>query len=162
LQIAIIADTHMPKGRRRLPDACVERLSAADLIVHAGDLSALSILNELRSYSPVIAVQGNVDDPEVRHALPRAAEFEAEGVHIAVLHDAGPAKNRLTRLRLRFPKADAVIFGHSHLPLHQTAADGFQIFNPGSPTERRRAPWPSMGMAHAQDGRVSFELVRLD
>jgi predicted phosphodiesterase len=55
----------------------------------------------------------------------------------------------------------AVIFGHSHLPLHETAADGFQLFNPGSPTERRRAPWHTMGLATVQDGLVSFELVRL-
>jgi hypothetical protein len=162
MQIAIISDTHMPKGKRRLPDACVERLKAADLIVHAGDLSALSVLNELRSYGEVIAVYGNVDDQEVRAALPEAATFEAESSTIAIIHDAGPATGRLARMKRRFPGADAVIFGHSHQPLHQEDQTGFQIFNPGSPTERRRAPWPSMGVAEAEKGRVTFELIRLD
>jgi uncharacterized protein len=161
MQIALISDTHMPKGNRRLPEACLERLKKADLIVHAGDLSTLSVLNQLRAYSKVIAVHGNVDDFEVRNVLPETTTFEAEAARIAVIHDAGPAAGRLERLRRRFPNADAVIFGHSHQPLHQEDRSGFQIFNPGSPTERRRAPWPSMGIAHAEDGRLTFELIRL-
>jgi putative phosphoesterase len=161
MQIAIISDTHMPKGSRRLPEACIDRLRTADLIIHAGDLSALAVLSELNSYGTVVAVHGNVDDAEVRAALPAETEFEAEGTRIAVLHDAGPASGRIERLRRRFPAADAVIFGHSHQPLNEEDRAGFQIFNPGSPTERRRAPWPSMGLAHTQNGEVSFELIRL-
>jgi putative phosphoesterase len=161
MHIAIISDTHMPRGSRRLPDACVERLKQSQLIIHAGDLSTMAILSELRSHAPVIAVHGNVDDAEVRAALPGAIQFEADGKTIAVVHDAGPAKGRLERLRLRFPDADAVVFGHSHLPLQEQAPDGFQIFNPGSPTERRRSPWPSMGTARVKKGRISFELIRL-
>ena len=144
-----------------MPEACIERLIAADLIVHAGDLSALSVLRELQTYGRLVAVHGNVDDAEVRAALPETAELALAGARIAVLHDAGPAGGRLERLRRRFPEADAVIFGHSHLPRHETAPDGLQIFNPGSPTERRRSPWPSMGMAQAEDGRLTFELIRL-
>lgn len=162
MQIALISDTHMPKGTRRLPDACVERLLAADLIVHAGDLSRMEVLTQLRSYSKVIAVHGNVDDHEVREALPETTEVEVGDARLAVVHDAGPATGRLNRLKRRFPNADAVVFGHSHMPLHQEDRDGFQIFNPGSPTERRRAPWPSMGLAHAGNGRLTFELIRLD
>ena len=85
-------------------------------------------------------MHGNVDDAAVQAALPEAATIDADGARIAVVHDAGPARGRLARLRSRFPDADAVIFGHSHLPLHERDDDGFQIFNPGSPTERRRAP----------------------
>ena len=77
-----------------------------------------------------------------------------------MIHDAGPADRRLARLRARFPDADAVVFGHSHLPLHEER-DGFQIFNPGSPTERRRAPAHTMGLATARDGRLQFELVEV-
>jgi uncharacterized protein len=161
LQIAVISDTHMPKGTRRLPRACIELLKRSDLTVHAGDLIALTVLEELTSYSEVIAVHGNVDAPEVRQVLTETAEFDAQGHRIAVIHDAGPAKGRLSRLRKRFPGAGAVIFGHSHLPLHETADDGFQIFNPGSPTERRRAPYPTMGLARADHADLSFELVRL-
>jgi uncharacterized protein len=157
--VAVISDTHLPRGTRRLPDDCVARLRTADLIVHAGDLLARSVLRELESYAPVVAVHGNVDDEEVRRLLPAVATLEAAGTRIAVIHDAGPAKGRLARLRRRFPDADAVVFGHSHLPLHEQADDGFQIFNPGSPTERRRAPRHTMGMATAQDGQVRFELI---
>ena len=162
MHLALISDTHMPKGTRRLPDACIDRLKTADLIVHAGDLSTMAVLGELQSYCTVIAVHGNVDDAEVRAALPETAEFDAGSTRIAVIHDAGPAGGRIERLKRRFPAADAVIFGHSHQPRHEEDRAGFQIFNPGSPTERRRAPWPSMGVAHARDGRLSFELVRLD
>jgi putative phosphoesterase len=161
VEIAVISDTHLPRGSRRLPEACVERLRAADLILHAGDLMRLSVLRELESYGPVVAVHGNVDDAEVRAALPASAAVEAGGVTIAVVHDAGPAKGRLARLRRRFPAADAVVFGHSHIPLHERAPDGFQIFNPGSPTERRRSPQHTMGIARVENGQLTFELIVL-
>ena len=107
----------------------------------------------------MVAVHGNVDDEEVLQALPAVASFEAGGVTIGLVHDAGPAKGRLARLRRRFPDADAVVFGHSHIPLHERASDGFQIFNPGSPTERRRAPEHTMGLATVDRGRLTFELI---
>jgi uncharacterized protein len=162
VQIAVISDTHMPRGARRLPGGCVERLRAADLIIHAGDLVALSVLEELQGYGPVIAVHGNVDDAAVRAALPATAIVSAHRARIAVVHDGGPAKSRLAHLRARFPDADAVVFGHSHLPLNAQDPDGFQIFNPGSPTERRRAPEPTMGIARVRSGRIAFELIALE
>ncbi len=157
--IAVVSDTHLPRGSRRLPETCVERLRAADLILHAGDLMRLPVLRELESYGPVVAVHGNVDDAEVRAALPEVASVDAGAVTIGLIHDAGPAKGRLARLRKRFPGADAVVFGHSHIPLHEHAPDGFQIFNPGSPTERRRAPAHTMGIATVTGGRLTFELI---
>lgn len=162
VQIAIISDTHLPRGARRLPDACVARLRAAELIVHAGDFMRAPVLDELRALGPpVIAVHGNVDDARLRAILPEQASFDAAGARLGVVHDAGPARGRLARLRARFPDAVAVIFGHSHLPLHERDADGFQIFNPGSPTERRRAPRHTMGIARAQAGTVRFSLIDL-
>ncbi|MBV9804561.1 MAG: metallophosphoesterase family protein [Solirubrobacterales bacterium] len=161
MQIAVISDTHLPRGARRLPDACVERLKGADLILHAGDLMTLAVLRELESLGPVVGVHGNVDDAEVRAALPPSASIEAAGATIALIHDAGPARGRLARMRRRFPEADAVVFGHSHIPLLEGTSDGFQIFNPGSPTERRRSPSHTMGMARVEEGRVSFELIVL-
>jgi putative phosphoesterase len=160
-RIAVIADTHMPRGARRLPDACAEALAVADVIVHAGDFTGSEALAEVRSFGPpVVAVHGNVDAPEIRGELPERATFEACGATVAVIHDAGPSRGRLGRMRSAFPDADAVVFGHSHIPLHE-AAGGFQIFNPGSPTERRRAPAHTMGIAHAEGGRIRFELVEL-
>jgi uncharacterized protein len=152
----------MPKGPRALPDACVARLRAADAILHAGDFVALEVLELLESLGPPVhAVHGNVDEPEVRIRLPAVRVVQAEGKRIVITHDGGPAGGRLGRLRRRFPDADAVVFGHSHLPLHEHDGAGFQIFNPGSPTERRRAPAHTMGLATARDGRLEFELVEL-
>jgi putative phosphoesterase len=160
--VAVISDTHMPRGGRALPQACVERLRASDLILHAGDLMTAGVLRDLEALGPpVAAVHGNVDAPDLRRTLPEARVLDAAGVRIAVVHDAGPAPGRLARLRRRFPGADAVVFGHSHIPLHQEA-DGFQIFNPGSPTERRRQPRHTMGLARVRERRVAFELLDLD
>ena len=161
VRVAIIADTHMPRGRRRLPDACVAELREADVIVHAGDLTGVSVLEQLRAYGALAAVHGNVDEPAVRDQLPAQLELEIGGARLAVVHDAGPRDGRRERLRQSFPNADVVIFGHSHLPLHEAGADGFQIFNPGSPTERRRAPHTTMGIAEITDGFVELRLLIL-
>ena len=159
MRIAVISDTHMPRGRRRLP---VERLRDADLILHAGDLSTVAVLDELEAIGPpVAAVSGNVDEPALAERLPAERVVDAEGARIAMLHDAGPSKGRLERLRLRFPDAHAVVFGHSHIPLHEEDG-GFQIFNPGSATDRRRQPRHTMGYADVVNGRVRFRHVVLD
>ena len=159
--IAVIADTHLPRGTRCIPDACVERLRGAELILHAGDFTAPSVLEELQALGPVAAVHGNVDAEELRRVLPEARMISADGTRIAMVHDAGPAKGRLERMRLRFPDADAVVFGHSHIPLHEERV-GFQIFNPGSPTDRRRQRRHTMGIATVDGGRVAFKHVMLD
>jgi putative phosphoesterase len=162
LDIAIVSDTHLPRGSRALPDACIERLKAADLIVHAGDFSALAVLEELKALGQLVGVHGNTDDALLRAALPQATTIPVGGERtLAVIHDAGPAQGRLRRLRARFPHADAVIFGHSHIPLHETAPDGFQIFNPGSPTDRRRQLHHTMGLCHV-GAELRFEMVQLD
>ena len=134
-------------------------MSHAEAIIHAGDICTVETLRAIEALGPAThAVHGNVDEPALRKALPAVAELNFAGRTIVVMHDAGPRRNRLERLRARYPEADAVIFGHSHLPLHETDGE-FQIFNPGSPTERRRAPRRSMGLAHLAHGVLSFEHV---
>ena len=160
LRLALIADTHLPRGDRRLSEPCLEALRRADLIVHAGDFSRPPVLAGLRELGPVAAVHGNVDSPELRRQLPESIRLDLEDVVLGVIHDAGPAKGRLERMRARFPDADAVVFGHSHMPLHEER-DGFQIFNPGSPTERRRAPHRSMGEAAVDRGEIEFRHLTL-
>ena len=161
-RLAVISDTHLPRGARVLPDACVEQLRGADAILHAGDLIELSFLAELERIGPSVhAVRGNVDSAELQARLPLTRIVEVDGARIAMVHDGGPAHGRLERLRRRFPDADAVVFGHSHQPLHEQR-DGFAIFNPGSPTERRRAARHTMGIATVDGGRVAFELLNLD
>jgi uncharacterized protein len=160
--IGVLADTHMPRGGRRLPERAVELLGAAEATLHAGDFFAVEVLREIEALcpGPVHAVHGNVDEEELRRALPEAVEVELGGARIAIVHDAGPAKGRLGRMHRRFPEAAAVVFGHSHLPLHEEEG-GFQIFNPGSPTERRRSPRHSIGVLRIEAGRPVFEHVWL-
>ena len=119
------------------------------------------MLEEIEALGPpVAAVHGNVDTEELRQRLPAARLVQAGGATIAMVHDAGPAHGRLERMRARFPDADAVVFGHSHIPLHEER-DGFQIFNPGSPTDKRVQPHFTMGIARIENGRIEFELRRL-
>lgn len=152
----------MPKGKRELPERCIDVLSAAAAIVHAGDWSQASVLDFFETLGPpVVGVRGNVDDPEVRSRLTDRAELRLGAARIGVIHDAGPARGRLVRLRRAFPEADAVVFGHSHLPLLERAPGGFQIFNPGSPTERRRAPTRSMGTLEEGPGGLRFAHLAL-
>jgi uncharacterized protein len=160
MRLAIISDTHMPRGNRSLPAACVAELRAADAILHAGDFMRVEVLRALEALGPPVhGIHGNVDEDALRRMLPAARVIEAAGARIAMVHDAGQRTGRLNRMRARFKDADAVVFGHSHLPLHEQAADGFQIFNPGSPTERRSAPQHTMGIATIEDGRPRFELL---
>jgi putative phosphoesterase len=160
--VAVISDTHLPRATRRIPPACVASMRASDLILHAGDFTYPEVLEELESLGPPVAgVHGNIDVAELRERLPEARIVNAGGAKIAMVHDAGPSKGRLERMRARFPEADAVVFGHSHIPLHEER-DGFQIFNPGSPTDRRRQPKHTMGVAEVEGGRVRFKLVVLD
>jgi uncharacterized protein len=164
MRLAIISDTHLPRGAWRLPDACVERLRTADRIVHAGDLVGAEVLDALLELGPPVeAVHGNVDAAAVVRRLPERRVIDAGGVRIGVIHDAGPAGGRLARLRAAFPDCAAVVFGHSHIPLHEASADSaFQIFNPGSPTDRRRQPRHTMGEAVVAGGAVRFALITLE
>ena len=98
----------------------MERLKTADAILHAGDVMELEVFEAIQAFGPrVYAVQGNVDTWELRMRLPLVRTVELENVRIGMVHDAGPATGRLERMRKRFPDADAVVFGHSHIPLHE-------------------------------------------
>lgn len=128
----------MPRGSRRLPAACAAILREASVILHVGDFTAASVLEELRTFTPVEAVHGNMDEPLLRRMLPDRLVTEAEGLRIGLVHDGGPAAGRHERLAATFPECDMVAYGHSHLPEVARAGETW-IVNPGSPTERRRA-----------------------
>jgi putative phosphoesterase len=133
----------------------VERCRAADLIVHAGDLSAVSALEELRALGPPVhAVHGNVDEPALRELLPEQLVVEVEDARIGVVHI------RDARLLDRFPDCQAIVFGHTHLPLVERH-EGVWLLNPGSPTERRRGPFHSMLELSVSGRRIRPELIRL-
>lgn len=159
--VAVIADTHMPRGGRRLPDACVERVRAADLILHAGDVVAEEVFEELTALGPPVhAVHGNVDDPVLCERLPETLVVDAAGLRIGMTHDPGPRAGRESRLAARFPGCAAVVYGHTHEPQVARVGETW-ILNPGSPTERRRAPCHTMLVLDVADGAIAPELIRL-
>ena len=159
--VAVIADTHLPRGSRKLPDACVERLRVAELILHAGDFVSAAFLAELEELGPpVLGVYGNMDEPALKEALPLERVVETGGARIAMVHIPGPRAGREARLAGRFPECDAVVYAHTHVP-HVEQAGAVWLLNPGSPTERRTAPGHSMLMLRVEDRRIEPELVRL-
>ncbi len=154
MRIVVLSDTHAPRRWKACPPRVAEHLRGAELILHAGDVCVAGVLDELAAYAPVRAVLGNNDGPDVAAwGAPETAEFEVDGLRIAMIHDAGPAARRTARMRRRFPAADLVVFGHSHIPMDQTG-DGVRIFNPGSPTDRRRRPHGTIGLLRVEGGRV--------
>jgi uncharacterized protein len=143
----------MPRGSRRLPGECIRELAASDLILHAGDVVAASVLEELRALAPVEAVHGNMDEAALKAALPETRVVEIAGARIGMVHEPGPAAGRAARLGARFSGCDAVIYGHTHLP-ELTRQGSTWILNPGSPTERRRAPARTMIVLEVHEAGV--------
>jgi uncharacterized protein len=154
VRVVVLSDTHAPRRWRACPPRVAEYLRQADLILHAGDVCTAGVLAELAGYAPVVAVLGNNDGRDVADwgAAP-TAEFDLDGLSVAMVHDSGAAAGRLLRLRRRFPRADLVVFGHSHIPLDE-AVPGLRIFNPGSPTDRRRQPHGTLGVLEIDSGQL--------
>ncbi len=155
LYVVVLADTHMRAGSsRRLPERVRAQLARADVILHAGDVVDAAVLAELAAYAPVHAVLGN-NDVSLVGVLPKTVEMELAGVRVAMIHDSGPRRGRPARLHRLFPDADVVVFGHSHIPVNESGVEGQLLFNPGSPTERRRQPQHTIGVLELADGRVA-------
>jgi uncharacterized protein len=150
LRVVVLADTHAPRRWKTCPAGVARHLRRADLILHAGDVCTAAVLDELAGYAPVRAVRGNNDGPDVAAwGAPDVAELDLGGLNVAMIHDSGAAAGRMRRMRRRFPAADLLVFGHSHIPLDESA-DGLRIFNPGSPTDRRRQPRGTLGLLHIE------------
>ena len=152
--VVVLADTHIRRGSaRRLPPAVYAALEEGDLILHAGDVVTGDLLDELGGFAPTLAVLGN-NDAELAGRIPEERFFAVDGYRIAMVHDSGARKGREARLHRRFPTADLVVFGHSHIPIDAVGLDGQRLFNPGSPTERRRQPVHTFGRLRIADGRL--------
>ena len=161
MKLAVIADTHLPRGSRRLPDACLRRLAASDLILHGGDFSIVSVLEELSELAPVVGVLGNNDEPELAALLPERRVVEVEGVRIGMVHDGGRRAGRGARLVQLFPECNALVYAHSHVP--EIGREGATwILNPGSPTQRRRSPARSMIELVVGSGGLRPKLVTFE
>lgn len=155
VRVAVLSDTHAPRFWKGCPPRVADRLRGADLILHAGDVCTVAVLDELSTFAEVRAVRGNNDGPEIiGWGAPTTLELEIEGLKVVMLHDAGPATGRAGRMHKWFPQADLVIYGHSHIPLDLTE-DGVRIFNPGSPTDKRRQPHGTMGLLDIQNGELT-------
>ena len=162
MRAVVLADTHIrDNGSTSLPERVWQEVRGADVVLHAGDVVGASFLDELRAAAPLHVVLGNNDTALVR-VLAEAVELDLEGVRVAILHDGGPRAGREARLHRRFPSADVVVFGHSHIPWNAAGLAGQLLFNPGSPTQRRGQPHPTFGLFEIDAGRVNAEIVRAD
>lgn len=159
----VLADTHIRRGwHRKLPTAVYDALEHADVILHAGDICDGECLDELAGFAPVHAVFGN-NDHELVGVLPERRVEVIEGVRIGMVHIPRAAEGRPGRMRGWFPDADIAIYGHSHLPENQHYSEvGLTLFNPGSATERRRAPGHTIGWLHLDDGTLRAEILTID
>jgi putative phosphoesterase len=163
LRTVVLADTHLRTGaRRQLPEAAYRQLADADVVLHAGDVVDRGLLATLESIAPTYAVLGN-NDGALAGLLPVTRHLQLEGVDVAMIHDGGAREGRARRVHRRFPTAQVVVFGHSHIPVDESGIDGQLLFNPGSPTERRRSPHHTVGVLELADGRViGHRIVNLD
>lgn len=150
--LLLVSDTHIPGRARALPAAVKAAAEAADLVIHAGDWVALSVLEELRLLADVVGVYGNNDGADLRAALPEVAALEIDGIRFTVVHETGAARGREERMDAAFPDTDVLVFGHSHIPRDSVTPAGMRLLNPGSPTDRRRQPVCTMMTAVADDG----------
>lgn len=163
MRVLVTSDTHLRIGAR-LPDALLQLADRADHLIHAGDVITLDVLHSLEALAPVTAVHGNVCEPEVAARLPKRAQVTLDGVRFGIVHDAGTASERHDRLRRWFPDCDVLVYGHTHLPeLERTQDEAVLVINPGSPVQRRRAPWHSACWLELDAGRVvEADLMRID
>ncbi len=170
VRVGVISDTHIAEvgSRRVIPPAVLEAFRAVDLILHAGDATCRVVLEQLALLAPVQAVAGNVDAPELAYELPTARLLRLGGVSIGLTHghlgDGHSTPQRALRRFANVPDLRAVVFGHSHEPCneaHHGPHSDVLLFNPGSPTERRRQPRPSFGLLTVRDGTVRGEVVYL-
>lgn len=158
MKVAVISDTHTSGPTRPVPSGAWPYLESSDHILHAGDVCDVTLLEELQALAPLTVVIGNCDPIGVRHwGAPDETEVELGGVRIAMIHDAGVRDGRWERMGKRFPEARVVVFGHSHIPWNEDR-DGLLLFNPGSPTWKRQAPFTSMGLLWIEDGKVEGEI----
>jgi putative phosphoesterase len=154
VRVVVLSDTHAPRRWKSCPAAVAARLRGADLILHGGDVCTAAVLDELSAYAPVRAVLGNNDGPDVAAwGAPPTLALDLDGLPVAMIHDSGTRQGRLGRMRRRFPAARLVVFGHSHIPLDESDGE-VRIFNPGSPTDRRRQPRGTIGVLRIEDGRL--------
>ena len=161
--IAVISDTHMPRMAKRLPEELVKGLSGSDLIIHAGDWADESVYEELLNYAPVTGVSGNADAADITERFGPVERLSVGGCSIGVVHGHGRKGTTESRALAAFDgeNPDCIIYGHSHIPVMKYAGSTL-IFNPGSPTDKRRQPRYSYGLLKIEQGVLSARHVFFD
>ncbi|MCJ8009330.1 metallophosphoesterase family protein [Lederbergia wuyishanensis] len=147
MKIVIIADTHMPKMAKKLPTRLVDELKNTDLILHAGDWQTLNLHEELMQYAPVEGVAGNIDSEDLQNFFGKKKIIKIGSYTIGLTHGDGKGKTTEKRALEMFKdeQIDLLIFGHSHIPIMKKVGN-VTIFNPGSPTDKRRQKHYSFGV----------------
>lgn len=146
--IGVLSDTHIPYRAKRLPEIVLNKLNGVDLIIHAGDWQTIEVYDVLRTIAPVEGVAGNTDGEEVIRRLGWKKIIQAGPYRIGIVHGHGGDRTKTVDRALNTfssDQVDVIIFGHSHIPLLEER-DGIILFNPGSPTDKRRQPKYSFGL----------------
>ena len=160
MKIGVLSDTHVLSAAE-VPVEAIESIRNVDMILHAGDILELGFLDELRAIAPVHAVAGNMDPAATRQQLPAKTIVQAGDKRIGIIHGSGAPFGLRRRVRVQFDDVDAIVFGHSHRPSSEVL-DGVLMFNPGSPTDLRFAPYRSFGIISIEGGKIVGTIVRLD
>jgi hypothetical protein len=160
MEVIVLADSHLTGGIAHLGGQVLEAVASADVVLHAGDITSRWALEELQAMAETYAVLGN-NDHDLMGTLPESRIFDLEGVRVALVHDSGPTRGRPARMHRRFPDADIVVFGHSHVPINEVGVQRQVLFNPGSATQRRSQPHRTFGRLHLAEGRIQTHQIEL-
>ena len=163
MRIGIVSDTHIPERASRLPETILQEFKKVDLILHAGDLVELKVLDSLRlACGQVKAVYGNMDSLDVRSVLAEKEIIKINGRRIGLAHGFGPPGKIIESVSSLFKNdaVDAIVFGHSHVPLNETRG-GILYFNPGSPTDRIFASYNSFGILELEKDKIEGTIIRI-
>jgi uncharacterized protein len=156
VKLLLIADTHVPKRARDLPDRVWDEVDRADVVMHAGDWVDVAILEKIEKRAArLIGCWGNNDGPDLRARLPETADVTLGGVRFTVVHETGASAGRDERMARRYPDTDVLVFGHSHIPWDSTPTTKLRLLNPGSPTDRRRQPFCTYMTARIDAGMLT-------
>jgi uncharacterized protein len=158
VRVLVLADTHLGADLDKLPAEVWDELDRVDVVLHAGDVLTQHLLDALGRRAPVHAVLGN-NDRELVGRLPDRLDLELGGVRVGMVHDSGLRAGREARMRRWFPKAQLVVFGHSHEPVDAEGLDGQRLFNPGSAVQRRRQPHRTIGLLELAEGHVAAHRI---
>jgi putative phosphoesterase len=159
MRVGVLSDTHVPAAARSLPPVVFELFKNVDLILHAGDILDLSVLDELRTIAPVEAVAGNMDDSEVHLTLPTKKIILLGTIKVGLIHGKYKIDVQREMIRKEFDDIDLIVYGHSHTPFWGKV-HGVYFLNPGSPTDKRHAPYNSVAILEVGDD-LKAEIIRI-